>query len=79
MKKEYHILVYVRTMHDIQKEIDFIRGMSASIIDGFICYDLRESDPCFQCLKQNRSHMSVSANTVIWRTTTLTWLPTMER
>ncbi|MGP8313604.1 LacI family DNA-binding transcriptional regulator [Enterocloster aldenensis] len=51
MKKEYHILVYVRTMQDIQKEIDFIRGMSASIIDGFICYDLRESDPYFQCFE----------------------------
>lgn len=53
-KRNYHILMYVRTMQEVQKEIDFIRGMSASIIDGFICYDLRDSDPYFQCFESEQ-------------------------
>lgn len=47
-KNNYHTIMYLRDDKTVKREMEYLKGMAHSFAEGFICFDLKESDELFQ-------------------------------
>lgn len=54
-QNQYHMLLYIKTSSNENSEIDFIRSIAAAMVDGFICFDLQETDEYYKAFNRQKT------------------------
>lgn len=53
-KNHYHMLLYIKSGGGEDSEIDFIRSIATTMVDGFICFDLQETDEYYKAFNRQK-------------------------
>lgn len=54
-QNHYHMLLYIKSSSNETNEIDFIRSIAAAMVDGFICFDLQETDEYYKAFNRQKT------------------------
>lgn len=47
-KMNYNVLIFARNRPGIEKDMEYLKGMASTMVDGFIIYDLQQNDFYFK-------------------------------
>lgn len=55
LQNHYHLLSYIKSGASKGSEIDFIRSIASTMVDGFICFDLQEHDEYYKAFNRQKT------------------------